>query len=254
MDVSDEQGDRGTTPLTVLSGAPVRARVLVALALTTAIPILTLLYVHTMYLSGMPADQRGYMPALLLSTAILIVSGGIIIWQLAAEAERANRRWRELSLTDELTGVFNRRYCDLRLREELARAERHGRPFCLVLIDVDNFKAVNDRYGHDMGDAVLREMSRVIQAHSRATTALTRYGGDEFAVLLPETPWSGALVYCDRIRTTVARSPFPHGGTVTISLGVAAYPDDARSVEDLFKVADTSLYAAKAAGRNRVGG
>jgi diguanylate cyclase (GGDEF)-like protein len=251
---ADGNGSAGHPALRVLAGADARTRVLVAIALTTAIPLLTLVYVLLNYVFGMPADQRGYLPALMLCTMLLIVSGGIVIWQLAGEAERANRRWRELSLTDELTAVFNRRYLDLRLREEVARAERHAHPLSLVLLDVDHFKEINDLHGHHAGDQVLRELARLIQAHSRATTALCRYGGDEFAILLPETAWSGALVYADRIRTAVREAAFPHGQPVTVSVGVGTFPDDARTVEDLLKAADTSLYAAKAGGRDRVGG
>lgn len=247
-------GEAASRGLRVMGDSPIRQRVVIALALSTVIPTLILFYVLLMHIVGMPPEQRGYLPALALSTILLMVGGGAVIWDLAREADRANARWRDLSLTDELTGAYNRRYFDLRLREEIARAERYGHPLCLMLLDVDRFKEVNDHHGHDVGDLVLKELCRLVQTQSRAATTLCRYGGDEFAILLPETAWTGALVYGDRIRTCVNRAPFPHGQTVTISVGLGAFPDDATSADDLFKAADTSLYAAKAGGRNRVGG
>ena len=252
----DPEGEGNAAPraFRVMREAPIRQRVVIALALSTVLPTLILFYVLLMHIVGMPPEQRGYLPALALSTMMLMIGGGAVIWDLALEADRANTRWRDLSLTDELTGAYNRRYFDLRLSEEIARAKRSGHPLCLMLLDVDHFKDVNDRHGHDAGDAVLKEICRIIQGQSRAATTLCRYGGDEFAILLPETAWTGALVYGDRIRTSVNRATFPHAEPVTISIGLGAFPDDATSADDLFKAADTSLYAAKAGGRNRVVG
>ncbi len=231
-----------------------RARLVIALALTSVIPLLSLLHVHVAFIVDLPPERRGWVPLLVGSTGVLIVAGALVIWDLAKEADRANRRWRELSLTDELTGAYNRRYCGQRLNQEIARATRYRHPLGLVLIDVDHFKEVNDRHGHDMGDRVLQEMCRVIQSQSRTESALCRYGGDEFAIILPEASWEGARIYADRIRAAMGRNSFPHGEPVTISVGLAAFPDDAPSPEGLFKAADNSLYAAKAGGRNRVGG
>jgi diguanylate cyclase (GGDEF)-like protein len=237
-----------------LSDLSPRARLLIALALTSVIPLLTIVYIHVNYILALSAERRGWTPLLVISTGVLIVAGALVIWDLSADTERANRRWRELSLTDELTGAGNRRYCLHRLNQEIARATRYRHPLALVLIDVDHFKEVNDRHGHDVGDAVLKEMCRVIQSQSRTESALCRYGGDEFAILLPEASWEGGRVYADRIRAAVGRTAFPHGQPVTISVGLAAFPDDAPSPEALIKAADNSLYAAKAGGRNRVGG
>jgi diguanylate cyclase (GGDEF)-like protein len=235
------------------ASAPIRKRIVTALCLSSLVPALALLYTTVFFATGLPPEQRGYLPALGLCALILMAGGTLAIWDLAREADRANQRLRELSLLDDLTGLYNRRYCDLRLREELARAERSAQAFCLVLIDLDYFKGVNDRFGHDMGDLVLREACRVIQGQSRASTAVCRYGGDELAIILPDTPWTGALVFADRVRGAVARASFPHGEGLTVSLGVGAYPEDARTPEGLFKAADVSLYAAKAGGRNRTG-
>jgi diguanylate cyclase (GGDEF)-like protein len=239
---------------TLIRGAPVRTRLVISISLTTVIPLLTLFYVQTVVLTGLSPDQRGYLPALGFSTMLLILGGAAIIWDLAREAEAANRRWRELSLTDELTGAYNRRYCEIRLRDEIARSERSGNPFVFLLLDVDHFKRVNDEGGHTAGDQVLRDLCQLIRDASRATNALCRYGGDELAILLPETPLAGALIYAERVRRLVSQATFAPGGPLTVSIGLAAYPIDGRTAEEIREVADASLYAAKADGRNRVGG
>ena len=251
MDVDDgREHRRGWRRLGDLSP---RARLVIALTLTSVIPILALFYVHVNVILNLPPDRRGHLPLLLSSTGVLMVAGAIVIWDLSREAERANRRWHDLSLTDELTGAHNRRYCVLRLNQEIARASRYRHPLCLVLVDIDHFKQINDRHGHDRGDAALKEVCRIVMSQSRVESAVCRFGGDEFAVLLPEASWDGGRIYAERIRAAISRASFAHGAPVTISVGLAAFPDDAPSAEALFKVADTSLYSAKAAGRNQVG-
>ena len=232
---------------------PLRTRVLMAVTLTTVLPMLVLVYIPITYLPRMSMSRQGSLGLLTVSTALLMLSGTLVVWDLVREVQRANARWRDLSLTDELTGIYNRRYCDLRLREEIARARRYGHPLCLLLIDVDHFKLINDRYGHDVGDAVLKELCRLIRINSREEMALCRFGGDELAAVLSETARSGALAYANRIRTTVSGAAFPHGEQVTVSIGLGTFSDDAATAEDLFKAADLSLYAAKHAGRNQVG-
>jgi len=234
-----------------LARVPFRVRVMIALAVTSLIPMLVAFYLLFLDILGFTAG--GTLSLLAVSTVVLMLSGAIVIWDLSREADRMSQQWRALSLTDELTGTYNRRYCMTRLQQEIARAGRHHHPLCVVLLDVDHFKEVNDQHGHAVGDQVLKELCRVIIAHSRIESGLCRYGGDEFAVILPETGWTGALVYADRIRATVGRTVFPHGKRVTISVGVAAFPDDATDADALFRAADASLYAAKAAGRNTVG-
>ena len=249
-DVPDRPDRHGWRRLSDLSS---RARLVIALALTSAIPILTLFYVHVNVILNIPPERRGHLPLLFSSTGVLMIAGALVIWDLSREADRANRRWQEMSLTDELTGAHNRRYCMLRLNQEIARATRYRHPLCLVLVDVDHFKEINDRHGHDRGDAALKEVCRVIASQSRVESAVCRYGGDEFAVLLPEASWEGGRVYSERIRSAISRTSFAHGAQVTISIGLAAFPDDAPNGEGLFKAADTSLYSAKASGRNQVG-
>ena len=169
------------------------------------------------------------------------------------ELESTNARLKETSFKDEVTGLYNRRFFSLRLEEELSRYRRFNHPVSVVLLDLDGFKAVNDEYGHTVGDDTLREVAQILMKHSRGINVVSRYGGDEFAVLLVETSKAGARLYADRIREVVAKYPFSHGKVITASFGVASLPDDeAGTAEDLFRSADEALYTAKRAGKNQV--
>lgn len=174
-----------------------------------------------------------------------------------AELEAANRQLEALSSTDGLTGVFNRRFFDVRLSEEAARCRRNG-PLALVMIDVDHFKALNDNLGHQAGDACLRKLADVLTiVVRRGTDLVARYGGEEFAIILPYTDMAGAEALANKVRAAVERDlNFRWEGQlvpVTVSLGAATAPGGT-SVEpgDLIAAADAALYASKQAGRNRV--
>ncbi|MEX2146456.1 MAG: GGDEF domain-containing protein [Candidatus Rokuibacteriota bacterium] len=169
------------------------------------------------------------------------------------ELESTNARLKETSFKDEVTGLYNRRFFSLRLEEELSRYRRFNHPVSVVLLDLDGFKAVNDDFGHAVGDDTLRDIAQILMKHSRGINVVSRYGGDEFAVLLVETSKAGARLYADRIREVVAKYPFSHGKVITASFGVASLPDDeAATAEDLFRAADDALYAAKRGGKNQV--
>jgi diguanylate cyclase (GGDEF)-like protein len=169
------------------------------------------------------------------------------------ELETTNARLKETSFKDEVTGLYNRRFFSLRLEEELSRYRRFNHPVSVVLLDLDGFKAVNDEFGHTAGDETLREVAQILMKHSRGINVVSRYGGDEFAVLLVETSKAGARLYADRIREVVAKYPFSHGKVITSSFGVASLPDDETgTAEDLFRAADEALYTAKRAGKNQV--
>ena len=176
-----------------------------------------------------------------------------LVQALASQAAVAirNARLEELSFKDPLTGVYNRRYFTLRLEEEAKRHARFAEPLSLVLLDIDRFKAINDRLGHRAGDDALKETAQLIVANSRSFSIVTRYGGDEFAVLLVNTPKSGALKYAQRIRDVIERHPFSHG-PLTVSVGIAALPDDVLAWSDLVPAADRALYTAKRLGRNTI--
>jgi diguanylate cyclase (GGDEF)-like protein len=165
------------------------------------------------------------------------------------------RRVASQATTDSLTGLANRWAFDEELALEWRRAERVGDPLALILADIDNFKAVNDRYGHQVGDRVLRKVGEVLAANVRQVDLAARYGGEEFAVIVPETDLSGAIQLADRLRVALASEEIelPGGNriAVTSSFGVAV-KDDLPRAEELVAVADEALYAAKRAGKNRV--
>ncbi|MBL9199227.1 MAG: GGDEF domain-containing response regulator [Opitutaceae bacterium] len=162
---------------------------------------------------------------------------------------------RRLATRDELTGLLNRRELDRVLAEECERDLRFGHEFALIMLDVDHFKSVNDRYGHPAGDAVLREVARRISAEIRTVDRAARFGGEEFAVVVTESDAATALEIARRICAMIARNPvaLPSGEMlpITISAGVAALPRDSRTDGALIAAADRALYAAKQRGRNR---
>lgn len=161
---------------------------------------------------------------------------------------------REQVLTDSLTGCFNRRGFDDHLRVEIVRARRYRRPLSLVLLDIDDFKGVNDQLGHAAGDTVLRAVSRLLVDAFRTTDRVCRYGGDEFAVIFPETPPERVLQLAERLRAQIA-ARFPDGEIdcrVSASFGVAGYPADGNDPDSLLRAADRALYTAKTSGRDRV--
>ncbi|EGI75611.1 GGDEF domain-containing protein, partial [Hylemonella gracilis] len=165
----------------------------------------------------------------------------------------ANQELERLATVDGLTGVHNRRRFDARIKEAFQLLGRSERGFGLLLLDIDHFKSINDRHGHQAGDEVLRRLGQLLTQSTRVTDFVARYGGEEFVVLLPECmdPNEGWAV-AEKIRAAVAATPFPAVGQVTVSVGLSlAHRDDA-SAEAVISRADQALYEAKAQGRNRV--
>jgi diguanylate cyclase (GGDEF)-like protein len=306
-------GENGTD--VARAGQRIKSKVLVALVLSSVVPILVLAFVVLILLLPTlgPGEtlKFGVLQMLVLFTVIGMLAGAWIIWDLGRivarmgalmasegalpgferrqdevgtlmtsfnkmlvtieqqaaeintfatrldaaykELESTNARLKETSFKDEVTGLYNRRFFSLRLEEELSRYRRFNHPVSVVLLDLDGFKAVNDEFGHTVGDETLREIAQILMKHSRGINVVSRYGGDEFAVLLVETSKAGARLYADRIREVVSKYPFSHGKVITASFGVASLPDDeAGTAEDLFRAADEALYAAKRAGKNQV--
>ena len=176
---------------------------------------------------------------------------------VAIENVLLHQETRQLSITDGLTGVWNRRYLELTLRKEIERAQRFGRPLSVLMIDIDRFKRVNDRHGHQRGDETLIEVTRRILGEIRTNIDVVgRYGGEEFVVLLPETPSGGGYVVAEKIRTAMRDQPFIGSTgdplTITVSVGLSTYPEDGTVAEELIHRADTAMYKAKAEGRDRV--
>jgi diguanylate cyclase (GGDEF)-like protein len=177
--------------------------------------------------------------------------------QNMAELERMNRNLEDLAKHDGLTGLLNNSSFRDALDLEVSRAKRYKHPFSLVFMDLDHFKQYNDANGHLAGDGLLKELARLLEKNSRAVTVLARYGGEEFVALAPETPKAGAMIYAERLRRQVEEQPFKGEesqplGRVTMSFGVASFPEDATDGAALIERADQALYEAKENGRNRV--
>jgi len=160
---------------------------------------------------------------------------------------------------DPLTGLANRRRLEDRAREEVERAQRFNRPLSLMIMDLDHFKSINDRYGHLFGDAVLRRLADLGRSHLRQTDLFARVGGEEFVVLMPETTRETAVATAERLRALLAANPVtrqdgPDTGPVdvSVSIGIAAHGPDTPTVESLMAEADKALYVAKNRGRNCV--
>jgi diguanylate cyclase (GGDEF)-like protein len=298
------------------AGKRLRQRVVLALALSSAVPLLVLVYIVNEYVLPVvdPTDSVTFfgLQTLMFFTLLGMVSGGWIIWTLGRsmtnvadlmakdpalrklesktdevgalmsnfskmfetienqaneinsfatrldaaykELESTNAKLKDASFKDEVTGLYNRRFFSIRLEEEISRHRRFNHPVSIVLLDLDGFKAVNDELGHAVGDDTLRDVAQILTKHSRGINVVSRYGGDEFAVLLVETSKAGARLYAERIRDVIAKFRFTHGKPITASLGVASLPDDdVATAEEIFKMADEGLYAAKRGGRNQVG-
>ncbi len=171
---------------------------------------------------------------------------------------RAHRDIYSQAVTDALTGLHNRRHMQTVLAGECRRAQRYGHPLSVIMLDVDGFKSYNDTYGHVQGDALLRMLAGILQAGVRGVDSVGRFGGEEFVVVLPETPADEAYQAAERLRLAVARASFPgHAGVPdaavckTISLGLATFPDITQDVQALVALADSALYRAKRGGRNQ---
>ena len=167
------------------------------------------------------------------------------------ELEAANAKLKAISVTDGLTGVKNRRAFQERLNEEYDRAVRYLRPFSLLMIDVDHFKSYNDTFGHPEGDTALQMVARILENSVRTVDFVSRYGGEEFAILLPDTDYSGAITIAERCRSRIATTDWPKRA-VTVSIGASTITELMGDGFDLVREADQALYTSKAIGRNRV--
>lgn len=171
------------------------------------------------------------------------------------ELNQANLRLSELALTDPLTRIANRRSLFQRFQEEIDRAERYSRPISIAMLDVDHFKVFNDMEGHLCGDEALKKIASCLAANIRKTDFLGRYGGEEFLILMPETPLEVGLEIAGRVRAAIENALFQGRSKtayLTASLGLAAYPQHGRTPKLLIEQADQALYVAKEAGRNRI--
>lgn len=175
-----------------------------------------------------------------------------LVGMLDARSRRAIERFADAAARDSLTGLLNRRGYQQRLADEMARARRYERPFGIVLGDLDRFKSLNDRYGHRSGDEALRRFAELCLGHVREVDFVSRVGGEEFAIVLPDTDAHGAVLAAERLRRAVRNGlRTPDGEPVTASFGVASFPEHGDDAEALLDHADQAMYLAKAMGRDR---
>lgn len=195
-----------------------------------------------------------------MSADTVVRQVGIIVYDVTdiavgrMELEGANAQLRQLSRTDRLTGLNNRGFWEECLVNEFRRAQRYKQPNSLIMFDIDHFKKVNDSYGHQAGDEVIRHTSSMLRSMVRTTDIAGRYGGEEFGIILPDTNADGAKVLADRLRQAIEASAVEHDGVTikyTISLGVAPYLEDMRGHAVWLEHADKALYLSKEQGRNQ---
>ena len=203
-------------------------------------------------------------PGMLLSLAFAgataaqmapVILVAYIVTLFSSDIQFGLNRARLLAETDDLTGVLNTRGFAIAATRAIGQSIRYNRPATLLMIDSDDLKAINDSHGHEMGNRLLRQIAQIAKSELRLTDVLARYGGDEFIVLLPETPPKGALIVAERIRAMMANSPIEAAGQrihCTLSIGAATFPDDGPSLDSLVARADRAMYHAKSSGKNRV--
>jgi diguanylate cyclase (GGDEF)-like protein len=184
-------------------------------------------------------------------TMIGLLLAGLVVARMRDRTDNLVERLNEAARTDSLTGLLNRRALDERLEQEIARAERTRRPFTVLLADLDRFKEINDRYGHPAGDATLILVAQVLRGATRSVDAVARVGGDEFALLLPESDEEQGWVLVERLRRYLAEALVDHRPAVGLSIGLVVYPRDGETAEALRASVDKALYTAKEAGSSR---
>jgi diguanylate cyclase (GGDEF)-like protein len=207
--------------------------------------------------AGSPAESIGPATSATVGvnlTALILLAYAAMV--IAREQRRTRDAAIRLSTVDALTGLFNRSFFFAAVGREIARCARSGRGFCLLMMDLDDLKEINDRLGHFQGDRVLRGVGEVIAEGVRRIDTAARYGGDEFVVLLPETDPTGAFVLAEKIRLGVNAMvlDLPDAGHPSISIGAVSYPGDGRTADELMISADNAMYASKRAGKDRVTG
>ena len=214
------------------------------------------------WLSGLAPvyDEKGTVVAVVSIDTPAVASldqpaPGVHAYALAAALQSAAIRFSRAeveAITDGLTGLYNHRYLHERLEEELKRAKSRQSTLALLFCDCDHFKAYNDQYGHKSGDGALSRIARLIEACGRRCDLAARYGGEEFVLALADTDLAGARIVAERLRSEFEASSVRSGHPLTVSVGIAVFPDDADARDELLDKADWAMYAAKRAGRNRV--
>jgi diguanylate cyclase (GGDEF)-like protein len=240
-------------PLLIGGAALIAApRITVILTLETAVAYAIAAF------SG-PMDAKGYEDALTrvainLTALLLLAYSGMVVSRVQSRTREAAIR---LSTVDSLTDLYNRAFFFNAVDREIQRGKRYRRGFCLLMMDLDGLKSINDRFGHYEGDVVLRGVAQLIRAGLRGIDIAARYGGDEFVAMLPETDQDGAYVVAEKIRQTASEMVVEAGGhqiSTSLSIGVVSYPEDGQTADELMIAADEAMYSSKRLGKNRVVG
>ncbi|HEB81293.1 MAG TPA: GGDEF domain-containing protein [Gammaproteobacteria bacterium] len=185
-------------------------------------------------------------------TFIIPVIAGLIFGLMMAHIKALSAQLREMAFTDSLTKIYNRLHFAHFLDAEIDKAKRYGTTFSIIFFDLDHFKLINDTYGHQVGDEVLEQVTKLVDSMNRKADIFARYGGEEFIILTPETDISGAMIHAERLRDKIDKYNFKTVGHLTSSFGVTEFKGENDSIEELLDRADIALYQAKELGRNRV--
>ena len=183
---------------------------------------------------------------------VIPVFAGLLFGLLLAYIKVLSEKLGKMAYTDSLTHIYNRLHFAHFLDAEIDKVKRYGGRFSIIFFDLDNFKDVNDKYGHLVGDDVLEKLTEIVSKANRSADIFARYGGEEFIILAPETNLSGASIHAERLRNDIEAYEFPTAGHITSSFGVAEFNAEEDSVESILEHADKALYLAKEYGRNRV--
>lgn len=243
--------ERGTNVvLPSLGGGPIPSRNEPRSPTLIAVPLYSHERIMAVLVTYKQAARRPFRAEDVETLAFLAEQGGVAVENVLLHEEA-----QRLSLTDGLTGVYNRRYLQMQARQVLATAVRFKRPFSILMMDLDHFKHVNDTFGHNRGDAILIEFSKRVSGTLREVDTFARYGGEEFVCLLSETAVDGAMITAEKILEAVRSGPFGERGdppvTLTVSIGIATFPVHGETFRSLIESADRALYGAKTEGRDR---
>jgi diguanylate cyclase (GGDEF)-like protein len=210
--------------------------------------------ISCLFTSGLNIIHAEYMLNIPLTPAAFIapIFAGLLFGYLLARIKLLHEQMSLMAYTDPLTNIYNRLHFGNFLDAEIDRVKRYGGTFSIIFFDLDRFKKINDEYGHQVGDEVLKQVAEVVQRANRNADIFARYGGEEFIILAPSTDIAGARIHAERLRKDIENHRFSDIYKLTCSFGIAEYKADADDVTSLFKRADTALYNAKNLGRNRV--
>jgi len=223
--------------------APKKTLIYIIYTSLSCLLVVVLNIIHTLYVLKIE---------LTANTFAIPLFAGIVFGLMLAHIKALSARLKELAFTDSLTKIYNRLHFAHFLDAEIDKAKRYGTPFSIIFFDLDHFKLINDTYGHQVGDEVLEEVTRVVASINRKSDIFARYGGEEFIILTPETDLSGAMIHAERLRDKIEKYNFKTIGHLTSSFGVTEFKGENDSIEELLDRADIALYQAKELGRNRV--